>query len=365
MAVASRKTGKKLRKKLNKIGKTDRKSRKVLIKVPDNKLNSKNIQLWLRYKKWLIKNERTEETILQYEQVIKHWFKFIYEYQGNVDITTLRENELDDYFQFCKDKGNNVKRIKSRMDYITIFYNFLLKRKVVEENPMDWVVRPTTRQVRESKVKVDKEMTQKHVDKILDHYEKEFKKDDKEVDLQKLQEFAFFCLAIDTLGLGGHLALMDWDMIDWERRTVTNIKSYFNKSSNCLYFGEYTKEVLLKLRRAREVQGIDCEHDCYYVFYYRKRDGEFTRIANGTINKWCRTFGKVVRRVFTYTDIRLSAYVLLQKNAKLKDAQMKKVLDFEKCLKRERATLRSKKERLGLFRNRNLEELLGDNNREV
>ena len=44
---------------------------------------------------------------------------------------------------------------------------------------------------------------------------------------------------------------------------------------------------------------------------------------------------------------------------------MKKVLDFEKCLKRERATLRSKKERLGVFRNRNLEELLGNNNREV
>ena len=56
------------------------------------------------------------------------------------------------------------------MDYITVFYNFLIKRKVVEENPMDWVVRPTSRQVRESKVKVEKEMTQKHVDKILDHY---------------------------------------------------------------------------------------------------------------------------------------------------------------------------------------------------
>ena len=44
---------------------------------------------------------------------------------------------------------------------------------------------------------------------------------------------------------------------------------------------------------------------------------------------------------------------------------MKKVLDFEKCLKRERATLRSKKERLGVFRNRKIENLIGDNNREV
>ena len=77
-----------------------------------------------------------------------------------------------------------------------------------------------------------------------------------------------------------------------------------------LDFDEYTKDVLLKLRKQREERRIDCE----YIFC-SLYDGEYKQINNSTANDWSKFAGNLIGiEILHCHDFRHSEATLL-KNA--------------------------------------------------
>ena len=62
--------------------------------------------------------------------------------QGNQSIIDLTEDDVTEFLYFCKTEGNNSRRMKRRMASISAFYKFLRKKKLITENPMEFMDRP-------------------------------------------------------------------------------------------------------------------------------------------------------------------------------------------------------------------------------
>ena len=105
-------------------------------------INEETIKLYKKYKMDMSLRELSEGTISGYENDLQHWFIYIYDNQFNQCITELNEDDITEFLYYCKTKGNNTERMKRRMSTISAFYKFLRKKRIIKENPMDFIDRP-------------------------------------------------------------------------------------------------------------------------------------------------------------------------------------------------------------------------------
>ena len=76
-------------------------------------------------------------TILKiYEPLIKSNSKW----RGKLD------EDLEEYYYWRKQQGNNVNRQKRVMSSISAFYKFLRKKKLITESPVEFIERPKSGQ---------------------------------------------------------------------------------------------------------------------------------------------------------------------------------------------------------------------------
>ena len=238
-------------------------------------INSETQKLMQKYKIDMSLRDVSPKSIYSYEKDLNQWFIYIFDHQFNQCVTELSDDDITEFLYFCKQEGNNVERMKRRMAAISAFYKFLRKKKLIKENPTEFMDRPK----KGMPVTVQTYLTPEQVDLMrtkLTEYG----------DLQ-LKTYAMFSLS--TMARVNAIANLKWEQIDFEARECRDVlekEGYIVELS----FSNEVKDLLLALKKEREDKGIN---DYGWVFYSRYNN-EIKPISNGTLLEWCKKIGNMI-----------------------------------------------------------------------
>ena len=238
-------------------------------------INPETQKLMQKYKIDMSLRDLSPKSIYSYEKDLNQWFIYILDHQFNQCVTELSDDDITEFLYFCKQEGNNVERMKRRMAAISAFYKFLRKKKLIKENPTEFMDRPK----KGMPVTVQTYLTPEQVDLMrtkLTEYG----------DLQ-LKTYAMFSLS--TMARVNAIANLKWEQIDFEARECRDVlekEGYIVELS----FSNEVKELLLALKKEREDKGIN---DYGWVFYSRYNN-ETKPISNGTLLEWCKKIGNII-----------------------------------------------------------------------
>ena len=238
-------------------------------------INPETQKLMQKYKIDMSLRDLSPKSIYSYEKDLNQWFIYILDYQFNQCVTELSDDDITEFLYFCKQEGNNVERMKRRMAAISAFYKFLRKKKLIKENPTEFMDRPK----KGMPVTVQTYLTPEQVDLMrtkLTEYG----------DLQ-LKTYAMFSLS--TMARVNAIANLKWEQIDFEARECRDVlekEGYIVELS----FSNEVKDLLLELKKQREEKGIN---DYGWVFYSRYNN-ETKPISNGTLLEWCKKIGNMI-----------------------------------------------------------------------
>ena len=238
-------------------------------------INPETQKLMQKYKIDMSLRDLSPKSIYSYEKDLNQWFIYILDYQFNQCVTELSDDDITEFLYFCKQEGNNVERMKRRVAAISAFYKFLRKKKLIKENPTEFMDRPK----KGMPVTVQTYLTPEQVDLMrtkLTEYG----------DLQ-LKTYAMFSLS--TMARVNAIANLKWEQIDFEARECRDVlekEGYIVELS----FSNEVKDLLLALKKEREDKGIN---DYGWVFYSRYNN-ETKPISNGTLLEWCKKIGNMI-----------------------------------------------------------------------
>ncbi len=105
-------------------------------------VNPETLKYWGKYKNDMIVRELSDLTIYNYQNDLENWWLYIYEQQNNKSILEIDDDDIMAFLSYCKQQGNNSRRMKRRIASISSFYNFLVKRRYMTENPTTFLERP-------------------------------------------------------------------------------------------------------------------------------------------------------------------------------------------------------------------------------
>jgi len=240
-----------------------------------SKINHETMKLWKKYEVDMSLRELSKSTVDGYTNDCQNWFIYVYDNQGNQCITELTEDDITEFLYFCKIGGNNSRRMKRRMSSLSAFYKYLRKKKIIKENPMEFIDRPK----KDTDIAVQTFLTKDQVD-LMRQKLKEYNDLDLEV-------YALFSLS--TMARVTAVSNTRWEQIDFELRVVNDVLEKEGYSVT-LYFSEEVKELLLNLKQYREEKNID---DGGYVFF-SGYGGSPSPITTGSLNNWCKKIGEMI-----------------------------------------------------------------------
>ena len=239
--------------------------------------NEETLKLYNKYKIDMELRELSPTTIAAYESDLYQWFTYIYDNQGNQSITELTEDDLTEFFYYCKKNGNNSRRIKRRMSSISALYNYLMKKRLIKENPMMFIDRPkkdidVTTQTFLSKEQV--ELMEQKLQEYTDSHNGN----------PQLQTYALFSLS--TMARVTAISNIQWKQIDYENRVCNDVLEKEGKIVT-LYFSLKVASLLKNLKQYRLDNNID---DGGYVFITTVG----TKADAGILFEWCKKIGKMI-----------------------------------------------------------------------
>ena len=239
--------------------------------------NPETLKLYGKYRMDMELRELSPATISAYESDLYQWFTYIYDNQGNQSIVELTEDDLTEFFYYCKKEGNNSRRMKRRMSSISALYNYLMKKRLIKENPMMFIDRPkkdvdVTVQTFLSKEQVE------YMEQVLREYTESHNKN------PQLQLYAL--LSLSTMARVTAISNLRWEQIDLDERVCNDVLEKEGKIVT-LYFNPKVAKLLQDLKKYREDNNIN---DSGYVFItstYNKADA-------GVMFEWCKKIGKMI-----------------------------------------------------------------------
>ncbi len=238
-------------------------------------INPDTLKLTQKYKIDMSLRELSDKTVYQYEKDLNQWLIYVLDHQFNQCVTELSDDDITEFLYFCKQQGNNVERMKRRMASISAFYKFLRKKRLIKENPTEFLDRPK----KGMPVVVQTYLTPEQVNLMRD-------KLDKCGNLQ-LKTYAMFSLS--TMARVNAISNLKWEQIDFENRECNNVLEKEGYIVD-LSFSVEVKELLLALKQERQDKGID---DYGWVFY-SGHNTETQPISNGTLLDWCKKIGNMI-----------------------------------------------------------------------
>lgn len=238
-------------------------------------INKETLKLFDKYKIDMTIRELSPKTIEHYENDLFQWFIYIYDNQDNQCITKLEEDDIVEFIYYCKTEGNNSRRMKRRISSISAFYNFLRRKKIIKENPLEFFERPK----KDTDVIIQTFLTKEQIDLM--------KQKLKESGDLQLEVYALFSLS--TMARVNAISNVKWDQIDFDERTVNEVLEKEGKIVT-LYFSEEVKDLLLKLKKYREANNIDDE-GWVFITYYNKK---YNKVAKGTMQQWAKKVGELI-----------------------------------------------------------------------
>lgn len=258
-------------------------------------INSETKKLMQKYMIDMSLRELSPKTIYQYQKDLEQWFVYILDNQENKCVTELSDDDITEFFYFCKMQGNNTERMKRRMAAVSAFYKFLRKKKLIAENPMEFMDRPKKGQP----VNVQTFLTKEQVDLLKA----------KLVEYGNLQIRTYILFSLSTMARVNAVSNIRWEQIDFDERVVHDVLEKEGKIVD-LFFSEEVKGLLLDLKADREAKGIN---DNGWVFYSNKTTPN-QPISTGTLNDWCKIVGELIGVPTLHPhDLRHSAANLLKK----------------------------------------------------
>lgn len=239
------------------------------------KINEDTQKLMKKYEIDMSLRELSPNTIYSYKKDLEQWFIYILDNQFNQSVLELTDDDITEFLYFCKQQGNNTERIKRRMASISAFYKFLRKKKLISENPVEFLDRPKKGQP----IIVQTFLTSEQIALLRE----------KLIENGNLQLRTYALFSLSTMARVNAVANVKWEQIDFKDRVVSNVREKEGKIVD-LFFSEEVKELLLALQEERVKNNIN---DYGYVFH-TYRTAPNSPINNGTLNEWCKIIGKMI-----------------------------------------------------------------------
>lgn len=249
------------------------------------------MKLWNKYKIDMSLRELSEQTINQYYYDLISWWIFVLENQGNVCVTELDEDDITEFLFYCKTNGNNSRRMKRRMSSIGAFYKFLRKKKIITENPMEYIDRPTKDSDVATQTFLSEEQIIELKRKLVDLYQIYSKKS---LEHLALQYRCYALLSLSTMARVNAISNIQWSQIDYDSRTINNVLEKEGYLVT-LYFSLEVKEILLLLKEYRVLHNID---DNGWLFIAKDdnnlNNNSYHKADKSTLWRWCKRIGKLI-----------------------------------------------------------------------
>lgn len=238
-------------------------------------INPETLKLFQKYQIDMSIRDLSENSIKQYNSDLMQWFIFMYNNQFNLSVLEAKDEDLEEYYYWRKQKGNNVNRQKRVMASISAFYKFLRKKKLITESPVEFIERPKQGQP----VTVQTYLTKEQVQLMREKLE--------QFGNIQLQAYAF--VSLTTMARVNAVANLRWEQIDWNERIFSDVLEKEGKIVE-LSFSEETRNYLEKLVSYRKENDIN-DYGWVFISPYVN---EKTPINNGTLNDWCKKIGNMI-----------------------------------------------------------------------
>lgn len=262
-------------------------------------VNTISKQLLKKYEIDMSVRELSEGTIRNYLADLKQWMRYIYLYQENKSVKKIDEDEIVQFLYFAKASGNGTRRNRRRASSISAFYKFLRRKRIIDENPMEFLERSH----RDVDVYTQTFLSKQQVRKMRSELEK----------CGNLQLRVYALLSLSTMARVTAISSLRWEQCQMEDRIFVNVKEKEGKIVT-LYFNNECKELLQELQKQRESEGFD---DHGYVF----STGNDAPVATGTLNQWAHRVGEMidVPELHPHDFRHTGANLLKQEGMKLED----------------------------------------------
>ena len=106
------------------------------------RINEETKRIYQRYKVDMTMRNLSPRTQKHYEYDLQQWFIYVLDNQDNRSVKELTDDDITEFLYFCKKGGNNAERIKARTAAISAMYKYMRKKKLIVENPTEFIDRP-------------------------------------------------------------------------------------------------------------------------------------------------------------------------------------------------------------------------------
>ena len=238
-------------------------------------INPETLKLFQKYQVDMSIRDLSENTIKAYNIDLKQWFIYMYDNQFNLSVLEATEDDLEEYFYWRKQQGNNVCRQRRVMSSISAFYKFLRKKKLIKESPTEFLERPKQGQA----IMKQTFLTIEQVNELR----------------QKLEEYGdiqlqtYIMFGLSTMARVNAIAHLRWEQVDLDERMCTDVLEKERKIVD-LYFSEEVEGLLRKLIEYRKENNIN-DHGWVFITPYVTDE---KCIQSGTLNDWCKKAGRMI-----------------------------------------------------------------------
>lgn len=267
-------------------------------------INPETLKLWKKYEIDMTLRELSPKSIYGYYNDLTQWWIYIYDNQGNQSIVDLDEDDITEFLYYCKTQGNNSRRMKRRISSIAAFYKFLRKKRIISENPTEFIDRPK----KDTDIITQTFLTKEQVDlmrEVLASY----------VDTHSNKHYAmqiqcYALLSLSTMARINAIRNIKWDMIDFQNRMINDVL----EKEGYLVTLYFSKEVLDLLEHLRHYRADAQINDNGFVFVVSKGD-EYVQASVGALTQWCKRVGELIDVPTLHPhDFRHSGATLLKNN---------------------------------------------------
>ena len=239
------------------------------------KINTETLKLFQKYQVDMSIRDLSPNTIYGYITDLQQWFIYMHDNQFNLSVLDCTDDDLNEYFYFRKQEGNNVNRQRRVMSSISAFYKFLRKKKLIKESPTEFLERPKQGQPIVKQTFLTIEQVNELREKLTEYGD------------AQLQAYIFFGLS--TMARVNAMAHLRWEQVDLDERTCTDVLEKEGKIVD-LFFSPEVAELLRKMKQEREEKGINDYGWVWYTPYITEEEC----INNGTLNDWCKKAGNMI-----------------------------------------------------------------------
>ena len=253
----------------------------------ENKLkqiNPETLKLFQKYQIDMSIRDLSPNSISGYNSDLQQWFIYMHDNQFNLSVLEATDEDIEEYYYWRKQQGNNVNRQKRVMSSISAFYKFLRKKKLIKESPVEFIERPKQGQAVTVQTYLTKDQVQLMREKLAEYG-----------DVQ-LQAYAF--VSLTTMGRVNAIANLKWEQIDWDERIFSDVLE------------KEGKIVELSFSQERKEKNIN-DHGWVFISPYVSED---KAINNSTLNDWCKKIGNMIGVSTLHPHDYRHSYATLLKN---------------------------------------------------